>query len=78
MQTINVRDTREQLAHLLDAVAGGEEIVIVRRGKPAARLVPVTTPQPCFPDRSDLRSALPPMQQPASQMVRELRDAERY
>ncbi|HAP53779.1 MAG TPA: type II toxin-antitoxin system prevent-host-death family antitoxin, partial [Marinobacter adhaerens] len=27
MQTINVRETREKLSNLLDAVAAGEEIV---------------------------------------------------
>jgi len=38
MQTINVRETREKLSSLLDAVLAGEEIVILRNGKPAARL----------------------------------------
>jgi len=33
MQIINVRETRERLSRLLDAVAAGEEVVILRRGK---------------------------------------------
>ena len=37
MQTINVRETREKLANLLDAVASGEEIVILRHGADAER-----------------------------------------
>jgi len=38
MQKINVGETREKLSNLLDAVAAGEEIVILRHGRPAARL----------------------------------------
>lgn len=78
MQTINVRETRERLSHLLDAVATGEEITILRHGKPVARLTP-PRPEPVhFLDRSALRHALPPSKESAVDVVRCLRDDERY
>jgi prevent-host-death family protein len=78
MQTINVRETRERLSHLLDAVATGEEITILRHGKPVARLTPPRPEQVHFLDRSALRHALPPSKESAVDVVRCLRDDERY
>ena len=39
MIVIGARDARTQLSTLLDRVAGGEEVVITRRGKPLARMI---------------------------------------
>ncbi|WP_092013177.1 type II toxin-antitoxin system Phd/YefM family antitoxin [Marinobacter daqiaonensis] len=78
MQTINVRETRERLSNLLDAVAAGEEVVILRHGKPAARLTAASPEKIQFPNRSELRASLPPVQESAAQAVRELREDERY
>jgi len=78
MQTINVRETRERLSHLLDAVASGEEITILRHGKPVARLTAPRLEQVRFLDRSALRHALPAAKESAVDVVRSLRDDERY
>ena len=78
MQTITVRETRERLSSLLDAVAAGEEVMILRRGKPVARLSP---PQPeaiRFIDRSELRASLPQSKETAAAVVRHLREEERF
>ncbi len=40
MKTVNVHEAKTHLSQLLAAVAEGEEVVIARRGKPVARLVP--------------------------------------
>jgi prevent-host-death family protein len=40
MTTIGALEAKTRLSELLDRVAQGEEIVITRDGKPAARLVP--------------------------------------
>ena len=37
--TVNVREAKSRLSRLLARVEAGEEIVIARNGKPAARLV---------------------------------------
>lgn len=41
MQTVNIYEARTQFSKLLEAVANGEEIMIVRFGRPAAMLMPV-------------------------------------
>ncbi len=41
MAEINVHEAKTHLSRLLLRVAGGEEIVIARAGKPVARLVPI-------------------------------------
>jgi prevent-host-death family protein len=41
---VKVHQAKTHLSRLLVRVAGGEEIVIARGGKPVARLVPFTTP----------------------------------
>lgn len=78
MQTINVRETREKLSNLLDAVAAGDEVVILRHGKPVARLTSAQPERVQFPDRSELRNTLPPARESSAQLVRQLRDNERY
>jgi prevent-host-death family protein len=40
MTTVGAFEAKTKLSELLDRVERGEEIVITRRGKPAARLVP--------------------------------------
>jgi prevent-host-death family protein len=78
MRTVNAGEAREKLAHLLDAVASGEEIIIVRYGKPVACLTPIFPESVAFPDRSELRTSLPPSNESAGVTFRTLRDDERY
>jgi prevent-host-death family protein len=41
MDTVNLFDAKNRLSALIDQVEEGQEVTITRRGKPAARLVPV-------------------------------------
>ena len=41
MTTVDVRVASRSLSRLLERVAAGEEVVLTRKGKPVARLVPV-------------------------------------
>lgn len=41
MQTVNIHEAKTNFSKLIDAVGQGEEIVIAKAGKPAARLVPI-------------------------------------
>jgi prevent-host-death family protein len=41
MKTVNIHDAKTNFSKLVDAASGGEEIVIAKAGKPAARLVPM-------------------------------------
>lgn len=77
METINVREAREKIGRLLDAVTMGEEFVITRRGKPVAKLVKADTvpAEPLrFPDRSALRSKLPPAICSSAETIRQIRN----
>ncbi len=58
MRQINTYDAKNRLSELLDAVASGETIEIVRRGKPAARLVPVPSDDASFATPADAASWL--------------------
>jgi prevent-host-death family protein len=50
MRTVNVHAAKTHFSRLLDEVAGGEEIVIAKAGKPVAKLAPLT-PQHDRPKR---------------------------
>ncbi len=41
MAQFNVHEAKTHLSRLLDAVLAGEEVVIARRNRPVARLVPI-------------------------------------
>jgi len=58
MESVNVREARQQIGRLLDAVAAGEDVAIVRRKKPVARLLRVEGETgPRGGERIGLRSA---------------------
>lgn len=78
MRKVNVSHARRHLAELLQAVEAGETVIITRHGQPVARLEPITTGMTPFPDRTELRNALPPMRISAAATVRELREDSRY
>lgn len=41
MQSINIHEAKTHFSKLVESVIGGEEIIIAKAGKPAARLVPI-------------------------------------
>lgn len=45
MHIVNIHDAKTNFSKLIDAVGQGEEIVIAKAGKPAARLVPIQSTQ---------------------------------
>jgi prevent-host-death family protein len=40
-ETVSIRDANQHLSRYLDRVEEGAEIIITRRGKPIARLLPI-------------------------------------
>jgi prevent-host-death family protein len=58
MREVSVREARENFRSLLDCVAGGEEILVVRRGKPIARLVPAVAEGKRLPALDDFRASI--------------------
>ena len=46
MRIFNIHEAKTQFSKLIEAVTQGEEIVIAKAGKPAAKLVPIQAQHP--------------------------------
>lgn len=46
MTIVNIHQAKTNFSKLVDAVMQGEEIIIAKAGKPAAKLVPITVIKP--------------------------------
>ena len=46
MATFNIHEAKTQFSKLVDAAMRGEETLIARAGKPAAKLIAITVPKP--------------------------------
>jgi prevent-host-death family protein len=80
--TVNVAETELQMSELLDMVERGQDVVITRAGRPAARvtrLEPMAERKPIDFARIDaLRESTPMQAEPAGKFMRRVRDEERY
>lgn len=80
MGNVNLADAKAHLSELVDRVQAGDTIDITRRGRPVARLTAVARPR----KRIDLAmlqaltAAMPPQDERASDLVRSMRDGDRY
>jgi prevent-host-death family protein len=80
MGNVNLADAKAHLSELVDRVQSGDTIDITRRGRPVARLTSVAKPR----KRIDLAmlqaltAAMPPQDERASDLVRSMRDGDRY
>lgn len=75
---ISVKDARRRLSALLDQVKEGGEVVILRRGKKVARLVPPQDEGKLLPSLEGFRSSIRITGKPLSSMVIQGRNEERY
>ena len=53
MKQVNLYEAKTQLSALVDAAAGGEEIIIAKNGKPCARLMPLAPSPDAGPRRRE-------------------------
>ena len=80
MSTVNLADAKAHLSKLVDRAAAGDTVRITRRGKPVAQITAVQTPRKRI-DLSALRAMtdrMPMQRESARDLVRRLRDEERY
>lgn len=70
-------EAKSQLSGLLDAVEAGEAVVITRRGKAVAELVPRCTVRDLLPQLATLRASLPEQRTSGVETIRALRDQSR-
>ena len=58
MREVSIKQARQSLRALLDDVAAGEEIVLLRRGRAVARLVPAAEGAKRLPSLADHRRSI--------------------
>jgi prevent-host-death family protein len=80
MNAVNLADAKAHLSKLVDRVQVGDTIDITRRGKPVARLTAVAGPRRRI-DVSLLKAltaTMLPQKAEAADLVRAMRDGDRY
>ncbi len=80
MDSISLADAKAHLSELVDRVEAGDSIDITRRGKPVARLTSVSRPRTPISMAllQSLTAAMPLQSQDAAELVRSMRDDDRY
>ncbi len=74
MRQVTVAEAKAQLSSLLDAVEQGQPVVITRRGKAIAELVPRQAVRDLLPQLQALRDSLPHQATGGVETMRALRD----
>ena len=80
MEAINLADAKAHLSELVDRVEAGASIDITRRGKPVARLTSVARSRKRIEAAllQSLTATMPPQTQGGADLVRTMRDGDRY
>jgi prevent-host-death family protein len=73
MKTLSVRETRNKLAELDRLVEQAGEVIITRRGRPIARVLPVAGAK-AKPDHRALRESMPPLETGSEVLIAAERD----
>lgn len=73
MKTLSIREMRSVLGRLETLVLESGEVVITRRGKPIARLLPIVGQKP-KPDHADLRKMMTRVQTASEELISAERD----
>ena len=80
MDAISLAEAKAHLSELVDRVQAGDSIDITRRGKPVARLAAVAGPRRRVDARllRALTASMPAQAEGAADLVRAMRDGDRY
>lgn len=80
MDKISLADAKAHLSELVDRAEAGESIDITRRGKPVARLTAVARPRKRIEAAmlQSVTAAMQPQVENAADLVRRMRDGDRY
>jgi len=74
---ISVKEARSRFSAILSQAEEGEEIVIMRRGKPIARLSPIVEKKQRLPSLKEFRASIKVVGEPLSSTVIRNRNEER-
>lgn len=80
MDAVTLAEAKAHLSELVDRVEAGDSIDITRRGRPVARLTGIVRPRKRIDAAllQSLTAAMPPQAQGAADLVRSMRDGDRY
>jgi prevent-host-death family protein len=78
MMEISTKKAGSEPSSLLRRVEKGEEVIILRRGKEVARLVPAPGAETRLPSLKDFRASIRVKGEPLSRTVVRMRGEERY
>lgn len=74
MKELSIREIRQDLPHIDELLATEGEVIVTRRGKPVARLLPVS-PKRKIRSLAAFRATMPFQEIPSEVLIREDRDA---
>jgi prevent-host-death family protein len=74
MGAINLAGAKARLSELVSKAQSGEETIIMRRGQPVAKLVPLAAPRKRLRSLSAFRATLPKARTSSAELIRKLRD----
>ena len=74
----SIKEAREHFRTMLEQVASGEEVIITRRGKAVARILPPLSGRPAVPDLSAFRESLEIQGESLRTALQRNREEERY
>ena len=78
MQRASVREVRDNLRSYLDRAEAGEEIVVMRRGREVARIVPPQREPQRFPDLTEFRNSIKLRGEGVLETLLRMREETRY
>jgi prevent-host-death family protein len=73
MKSLSIREVRKELAQLEELVSREGEVVVTRRGRPIARLLPLRSKRQ-MPSHADLRASMPRLRKGSEGHIRSERD----
>lgn len=73
LKTLSIRQIRSALPHLDEIVAEEGEVVVTRRGRPLARILPARSRRR-IPSRAELRASMPRLKVPSEELIRQDRE----
>ena len=80
LENINLADAKAHLSELVERAAAGDPVRILRRGKPVAQITAIKTPRSRVDPRTlqAITDAMPLQSESALDLVRRMRDEDRY
>jgi prevent-host-death family protein len=80
VDSINLADAKAHLSELVERASVGESVVITRRGKPVAQIIAADTPRKRIdlPALRALTASIPRQTEPSRDLLRRMREDDRY